>query len=205
MDKHAVSFQTQEKYYARGKLYFILDYLFIFYIFFRTGIIEHAFIDVTPKTGLRFNRELSYGHVIPMFSFLPLIILCRIMVQNASSTSVLKEKLSDWKTTHVWSFLTTTLLIAIAYLFSFFFADSIEALIYRFPEEYHYSILPAYYLSYIYTLLYSILRIFLSFDYYQSFYFAVNRVTLFLIAMAYYFLLNILFIFFPDHWFYLFF
>ena len=204
MNQHSISFRTQEKYYARGKLYLILDYLFIFYIFFRTGVIEHAFLDIIPQTGIRFKfkRELSYGHVIPMFTFLTYIILFRILVQNASS---LKEKLSDWKTTRVWSFLTTTLLIALAYLFSFFFADSIEALIYRFPEEYHYSILPAYYLSYIYTLLYSILRVLLAFDYYQSFYFAVNRVTLLLIAVAYYFLLNILFIFFPDHWFYMFF
>ena len=202
MNRRSISFVKEEKYYSKGKWYLIFDYIFFIYIFFRIGIIHSIFLFETPKFGMKITDQLSYQLVIPIFTFLMWVIIFCIRIQ---STPLFKEKITDWKTTRVRSLTTFSIPITIAFLFSMLFYDSIEALIFRFPEEYQDSIITSYYVSYIYTLIYSIIRSLLAFDYYKSFYLKLNRDYLSHFLIMYFIILTIVTAFLPSEWLYMFF
>ncbi len=204
MRKPPISLRRQEKYSSKGKLYVFIDHIFLLCIFFRIIVIDTVFDDTFPR---RFRPgtapDLTYKYIIPMFIF-PLFVL--LFCTGLQRTSIFKEKVTDWKNTRVWSLMTTALPIAVAFLFSLLFQDHIEPLIVKFPEEYQHGIISSYYLSYIYALLYSIIRALFAFDYYQSFYFNTNRDLVLPSALGYYLLLSIVISFFlPKEWLYMFF
>lgn len=150
MNRQFISPQKEKKYYSFGKLFVILDYLFIFYIFFRIEVIYSVFHFET-NAGVNRTAHLYYLYIFHMFLFpLKAIILC-IILQTRKS---MKEKFAYRNTSRKWSLLSFPLPITIAFIFSLFFYDSIDQLIVEFPETYHSSIIPSYYLTYIHALIY---------------------------------------------------
>lgn len=203
MDKQSNSLGREEKYYSKGKWYVLFDHLFLFYIYFRIILINSAFYDTIHAARPSYiTNQLRYFYVIPIPIFLIFVLYFCVWLQRTSS---FKEKITDWKTTRVRSFMTSTLPIAIAFLFSLLFLDSLEPLIVEFPEQYQDWVIPSYYLSYIYALMYSVVRGLFAFDYYQSFYFKLNRDFLLLVAFAYCITIPILTAFLPREWLYIFF
>ena len=203
MDKQSISLGREEKYYSKGKWYVLFDHLLLFYIYFRIILIHSAFYNTIQGARPIDKRiKLEYFYVIPIPLFLLLVLYFIVCLQRTSS---FKEKITDWRTTRVRSFMTSTLPIAIAFLFSLLFFDSLKPLIVDFPEQYQDSVIPAYYMSYIYALMYSVVRVLCAFDYYKSFYFKLNRDFMLRLTTAYIIIFTILTIFFPRDWLYIFF
>lgn len=202
MDKQSISLGREEKYYSKGKWYVLFDHLFLLYIYFRIILLDSAFYNtIQGARPIDITIQLRYFYVIPIPIFLIFVLYFCVWLQRTSS---FKEKITDWRTTRVRSFMTSTLPIAIAFLFSLLFFDSLKPLVVEFPEQYQDSVIPSYYLSYIYALMYSVVRGLFAFDYYQSF-FKLNRNFTLLVASAYFIIITILTAFLPREWLYIFF
>lgn len=203
MDRRFASAKSDEKKYALGKFYVIFDYLFIFFILFRISVINDVFYMEVNDHYRHRDGDFYFMYLINMFTFPYFVIFFCMIIQNLKKV---KEKFSDWKTTRFWSLVTFSFPVAIALIVSYFFYDSIEVLLVKFPEEYRHNIIPSYYLTYIYTLMYSIVRAILVFDYYKSYYLKSKRDYLYVISLFYYLFLSIVINFIlPKEWLYMFF
>lgn len=199
MNKQSISFRREEKYYSKGKWLVLFDHIFLLFIYFRILLISRAFY--TSMDAVRATHktiQLRFFYIIPTDIFLIIVLIIWITLKNRIS-------FSDWKTTRKKSFMTSILPIGIAFLFSLFFLDTLEGVTAEFPEQFQDSVIPTYYLSYVYALLYSAIRVIFAFDYYQSFYLKRNRDYLLIGAYFYVISILILSLFFPKEWIYMFF
>lgn len=160
----------------KGNIYARLDYIFVCDIFFRIAIIEMTFFQYTPSLGFArycYPAELLYGYVIPIFTFPMWVLLLIILRENLPS---IQRKVSNRKTTYLYSALNSVLPLVLAFIFSLLFIDSIHELIPRLPEKQHLSVIPSCYLTYILMLIYSSIRVFFAFHYYKFCYYTNKKI-----------------------------